>query len=98
MFAASPSSIEKAIHALLNEMGVAFEPQKSVGRYSVDIYVPSHRLAIECDGEYWHRHTADRDRRRDEYMQALGFKVLRLPESDIRSGKSFEVVRKVLAV
>ncbi len=97
MFAASPSSIERIIHVLLTELGVPFEPQKAVGPYSVDIFVPSHRIAIECDGEYWHRHTAERDRRRDEYMQALGFRVLRLPESDIRSGKSFDVVRSVLA-
>lgn len=98
MFMASPSSIERAVHALLNTLGVPFEQQKQIGRYAVDIFVPSHQLVIECDGTYWHRNTAERDQRRDEYMRGLGLQVLRLPEPEIRSGKSFEIVRRVLAV
>jgi very-short-patch-repair endonuclease len=58
--------------------GRKFRRQHSIGNYIVDFYCPSEKLIIELDGN---RH-GDYDKisvdiKRDEYIQNLGFKVLR---------------------
>lgn len=83
---AKPSSIELTIRAVLDGVGVPYFPAYPIGPYAADIYVPSHRLVIECDGTYWHRNSAEKDKARDMYMIGLGYSVLRLPEQDIRAG------------
>lgn len=89
------SYIEEVVGQLLTELGVVFIRQASIGRYSADFLVPEKMLVIECDGEYWHR-DKDRDARRDRYMQALGFTVLRLPGKTIKSGQAANILRLVV--
>src|SRR5260221_505562 len=48
------TSIEVIIASLLTSLEVEYEDQKHIGRYSVDFYIPSKNLVIECDGTYWH--------------------------------------------
>lgn len=47
-----------------NELGVNIVRQHRVGqgRHTIDIFVPSHNLAIEVDGVYWHSEGAGRGR------------------------------------
>lgn len=84
------TSIERAIAALLDSLNVEYEQQKHVGRYSVDFYVASKNLAIECDGEYWHSErkpgSLEKDARKDAYLKQKGYNVLRLREKQILSG------------
>jgi len=94
---ANPSGIERATWNLLDALGVEYETQYSIGPYVADVFVRSKNLVIECDGEYWHQRTQARDARRDAYMIALGYTVLRLPEQAIRSGASREIVSRALA-
>lgn len=84
-----PSSIERIVASVLDALGVDYISQHVIGRrYVADFFVPSARLVIECDGTYWHSKPGarDRDARRDEYIASLGYAVLRLPETDIKSG------------
>ena len=81
------SSIELAVRAVLDRLGVEYEIQHRIGRYFADIFIPSRGLVIECDGSYWHRDKM-RDAKRDAYMVSLGYSVLRLPEREIRSGQA----------
>jgi hypothetical protein len=46
----------------------------------VDIVVPSLRLVIEYDGQYWHNKATswERDRRKSERLEAAGWTVVRV--------------------
>lgn len=39
---------------LLGGLGIKFETEKAIGPWNFDIFVPSHNLLIEVQGNYWH--------------------------------------------
>ena len=53
-----PSSIELKVKAQLDELGIKYVQQKWVNdgerNYALDFYIPSLKLVIECNGDYWH--------------------------------------------
>jgi len=55
--------------------------------YQCDIFIPTHNLVIECDGDYWHNYPKgkDVDWIRSDELKEEGFKVLRLWEHEIKS-------------
>lgn len=58
----------------------AFEFQAPIGPYRVDFLWREQRVIAECDGFAFHGSTRDqfeRDRRRDAYLQSLGYTVWR---------------------
>lgn len=65
-------------------------PQEIVGRYRADFLVVASldgrckTLIVECDGKEFHQDKA-KDAERDEYMEKLGYRVMRFPGSDIWS-------------
>ena len=61
--------------------GYKFKRQLPIDSYIVDFACPARRLIIEADGGQ-HSATA-RDRHRDEYLQAQGFRILRFWNNDI---------------
>lgn len=65
-------------------MGVKFRRQVSVGRYVVDFYCPTLKLAIEVDGA---SHAGDVAQEYDEIRQteieALGVKFVRVANEDL---------------
>lgn len=89
--------IEAWVRTLLERLGVPFSAQVPVGDFTVDFLIPSCRLVIQADGDYWHGNpavypnpTARQRQRRgldilaDVQASSLGFFVLRLWESDIK--------------
>jgi very-short-patch-repair endonuclease len=58
--------------------GYHFRKQVAIGPYVTDFVCHHAMLVIEVDGEQ-HRRTLSNDELRDEYMQARGYKVLRVP-------------------
>jgi excinuclease UvrABC helicase subunit UvrB len=52
------------------------------GNKSVDIYIPSRKLVIECDGYYWHKNREDLDKLRQSHIEKLGYRVVRIPEKE----------------
>ncbi len=95
LYLANPSSIELAVQMVLRALSVDFLPQHRIGRYAVDLWIPSRSLIIECDGSYWHRNRQEHDQRRDEHMRQLGYATLRLTESAIRSGQAEQTLKGV---
>ena len=93
------TSIESAVIAVLEALGIEFVHQARLGRYRVDLLIPGRKLVIECDGEYWHSISAntERDQRRDRDLTALGYTVLRLAEKDIKRDAA-ALVRAALQV
>ncbi len=85
-----PTSIEKIVYNELKKKGIIFEKQKVIGnKFTVDVYIPSINLVIECDGDYWHSMpiNARRDASKDAYLSKCGFDILRLLGSEIEDGR-----------
>lgn len=80
------SRLERAIREALTADGRDFAEQVRVGNYHPDFLLGS--LVVEADGSYWHDRpdVAERDRRRDAWMTAHGYTVLRLREDVIDAG------------
>lgn len=65
----------------LDALGERFHQEHKIAglRKTVDFYLPGRNLVIEIDSPCWHSKTAERDARKDAYLQSLGIGVLRLP-------------------
>lgn len=56
------------------------------GKYELDLYIPSHKLAIEYNGIYWHREGMGKDRnyhiRKTDECESLGIQLLHIYDSE----------------
>lgn len=102
--------IEKKIHEFLEEMEIEFFTHQYMHiehGYQCDIYVPSIKTIIECDGDYWHgnplrnkelneRQKSQRlkDNLRTKELEEKGFRVIRLWENEIEQ-LDFEEFKKI---
>jgi len=50
--------------------------------YFVDFAIPENKIAIECDGSYWHK-DIEKDRIRQDRIESLGWTVLRFTEEEV---------------
>ena len=63
-------------------LGLKFRRQHPLGDYVADFYCHEHRLVIEFDGGV-HSEKQRKDRKRDAWMAAQGFKVLRFKNEQL---------------
>lgn len=79
------SSIERTLQAALIDDGLKPEPQFCVGPWQIDLAFPALRIAVECDGIYWHSRPAQqaKDRQKNGHLRHLGWTVLRFTDADI---------------
>jgi very-short-patch-repair endonuclease len=64
--------------------GYKFSRQHSVGRYIVDFYCASARLAVELDGEsHFTDEAKEYDRERTKLLNGLNIKVIRFLNNDV---------------
>jgi len=97
----SKSSIEEKVYRELIKIfreGIDFCPEfvfHCKYNYRLDFYFPVVKLAIECDGKYWH--DKDHDRKRDHYFKNKGILTLRFTDDEIMNDiKSvIEKIKKV---
>lgn len=84
----SRTNIERAVEIVLQALSVEYIPQKHIGRWVVDFFIPGKNLCLECDGDYWHSlpSAQDRDARKDAFLQQKGYTVLRILGSQILTG------------
>jgi very-short-patch-repair endonuclease len=55
-----------------------FRRQHSIGNYIVDFFCASEKLVIELDGNpHGEYHKIEKDKKRDQYLESLGFSILR---------------------
>lgn len=67
-------------------LGRKFRRQHSIGNYIVDFYCPSEKLVIEVDGRSHDDIGMEQaDSERDETLNKLGFKVVRIPAIDVKN-------------
>ncbi|ASB89405.1 MULTISPECIES: PDDEXK family nuclease [Bacillus] len=103
------TSIHKKINRLLNECEIEHINEKNIGYFSLDIYLPEHKLAIEVMGDYWHGHpqrynfnslnniqkkNIKRDYRKNRYITKNGIVILYLWENDIN--QDFELCKQLI--
>lgn len=75
------------IEKILEEIGVAFEEQVLMfNKFLVDVLIPSEKLVIQWDGEYWHTKPKRilLDKSQDAYLKKCGYKVLRITDRQIK--------------
>jgi very-short-patch-repair endonuclease len=100
------SPFEEAVALTLRRAGYQIEPQVGVSGFRVDLGVvhPDHRgqfvLGIECDGASYHsaRSARDRDRLRQEILEALGWKLHRIWSTDWFRNPAREIDKAVAAI
>jgi len=59
-----------------------------LGRRSLDIYIPSLQLAIEYDGEYYHRHTSSTDNQKTSLCRSHDIYLIHIQEMKATQEKS----------
>ena len=54
-----------------------------LGRREIDVYIPSIQVAIEYDGEYWHKSTQHRDLKKSDLIKEHGDLLIRIREEQL---------------
>ncbi len=98
-------------YAILDKLGVVYQPQHVLaGKFCVDAFIPSYKLVVQFDGDYWHGHPhlfpapSARQMRRmlldisqDAYLSKCGYRIMRLWEFDLKKNQT-TVVEKISAL
>jgi very-short-patch-repair endonuclease len=64
--------------------GFQFYRQKPIGNYIVDFYCPKIKLVLEVDGgQHYQDRNIFRDKARSDYLNKIGFKVLRFTNIEV---------------
>lgn len=85
------TSIEAKMAEELNARGIDFIEQFPIGnKFLIDFVIPEYKIAVECDGDYWHRlpKSVARDKSKNAYLKACGYSVHRFWEHEINEGVS----------
>lgn len=79
------TSIEIAVQKELDKRKIEYVKQHQICRWLIDITFPKQKLAVEVDGDYWHSlpKQIEKDKRKDHWLKAHNWKILRLKEHDI---------------
>ncbi len=64
-------------------LGLDFDRQKIIGNYIADFYCANAQVVIEIDGSS-HDFKKEYDKERDEFMENLGLKVIRISDDDVK--------------
>lgn len=73
----------------IRAVDVVVYPQYPVAGFFVDFANPIAKVAIECDGEFYHRDKS-KDKARDAKLRAAGWSVYRITGKECRSGVGME--------
>jgi len=79
---------ESLLYAELERRRIPFMRQQPIdGLYVVDALIPGAKIAIECDGDYWHGlpDIQKRDKRKDKYLKTRRYHVLHFRESELKT-------------
>jgi len=85
IFPLKDTTIEKLIQEELQNRRLAFQKHYPVGCWQVDVAFPERKLAVECDGDYWHELPTRklRDKKLNKYMESIGWMILHFREHEI---------------
>ena len=86
----TPSSIEIIVQKQLDNLGIRYLQQKHINDgkrdYWLDFYIPSFKLVVECNGDYWHNlpERKERDKMLKEYVESTGRRIVFIWEHEIK--------------
>jgi very-short-patch-repair endonuclease len=86
------TDIERNMEQVLQELRIDYIHSFNLGdRFLCDFAIPSLKLIIECDGNYWHNlpNMKRRDKAKDAYALKCGWEVFRFSESDLLNNITF---------
>ncbi len=91
------TDIERKLRLALEEANLPHEIQFNIGKHFVDFAIVSNRLAIEADGDYWHKDKT-RDLKRDNILEKQGWRVIRFSGTQIKKDikKCLSEIQKAL--
>ncbi|MBQ6935477.1 MAG: DUF559 domain-containing protein [Clostridia bacterium] len=90
----NPTDEEKKIwYGYLRYLKPNFHRQRIIGNYIVDFYCPKLNLVIEIDG--WQHEVLNKeyDDKRTEYIEGLGFSVLRIDNEDVNYDYNYAIFK-----
>lgn len=94
------SKPQNELNDLLKEIYGESKLNYPCGRCSLDCFIEVNgiKIDVEYDGEYWHKNTKDRDRKRNYFVLSQGYKILRIKGNrEIPSKRQIiEAVNKLL--
>jgi very-short-patch-repair endonuclease len=90
------TQLEKVVRLELERLKIGFRQEAKMGRYSVDFILPDANIALEIDGNYWHRNKA-RDARKNTFLCGAGLTVIRVSETAIQTLGVSRALRRVLS-
>jgi len=76
--------------------GWKWRRQAPIGSFIVDFYCPAARLVVELDGSL-HLDQVEYDRRRTQYLERVGLRVIRFGSENIWGGGLNHVCQSILA-
>ena len=77
---------EKYWKGILDKHNVEYIEQYPIGRYQLDFAIVKHKIDLEIDGDqhYLDPRIAEGDKRRNRYLEELGWKIIRIKWSDYK--------------
>ena len=80
------SYAERYWKKILVKYGIKFEEQYQVSKYCLDFAIVDFKIDIEIDGEqhYNEQRIIESDKKRNEFLQNLGWKIIRIRWSDYK--------------
>lgn len=104
------NKFEASVVEALRSLGHEIAPQYRIGRFTVDVLIPSLSIALECHGDYFHcnpaiypngpidqiqRRNIDRDARRIPVIEEKGFRVVVVWQADVMAHGAIESLARV---
>lgn len=79
------TDIEKIMKINLEKLNLDFVEQYPIrGSYILDFANPKLRIAVECDGSFWHPEGNYRDIKKNYFLKRRGWIVLRFSDKEIK--------------
>lgn len=84
----SSTRLEDIVQSILEELDFAYVPQKKINQWSIDFYM-GFKTCIDVHGQWAHTRpeSIERDTRKKQELESLGYSYLVIHECDIDSAK-----------
>ena len=63
-----------------------------INSVEVDVFLPEYNLAVEYDGNYWHRNKEQKDLEKNEFLSSLGIILIRVRQSPLKPISENDIV------
>lgn len=103
------SKLEKYFAALCDEAKVEWAMQYTLQKKRYDFFFPKYKMLVEIDGAFWHNDIEEgyvidkwwkkknfkNDALKNVIAQSLGFKILRIKESELKVLTSEQLLQRI---